>query len=50
VVAQGDSGRIRELVALIEEKPTQHLRPGEVESCVTCWGAPREGVSGFVEK
>jgi acylphosphatase len=50
VVAQGEPARIRELVALLEEKPTQHLRPGEVRECVTCWGVARDGVSGFVEK
>jgi len=50
VVAQGDEERIRELVALIEERPSQHLRPGEVHQCVTTWGAPKEGLAGFVEK
>jgi acylphosphatase len=50
VVAQGDPDQLREFVALLEEKPSQHLRPGEVEVCVTAWGAPRDGVMGFVEK
>jgi acylphosphatase len=50
VVAQGDEERIRQLVALIEERPSQHLRPGDVEQCVTTWGAPRDGMVGFIEK
>ena len=51
VVAQGDEERIRELVALIEERPSQHLRPGEVHQLrdhVGC--ARRTGSPGFVEK
>jgi acylphosphatase len=50
VVAQGSPAKIRELVAMIEEKPSRQLRPGEVTSCVTTWGAARDDVSGFVEK
>ena len=50
VVAQGDEERIRQLVAMIEERPSRHLRPGEVHQCVTTWGAPKDGMDGFVEK
>jgi acylphosphatase len=50
VVAQGEAERIRQLLALLEEKPSQHLRPGEVHTCVATWGPPREDLNGFVEK
>ncbi len=50
VMAQGPRERLEELVALLEQKPSDHLRPGDVSSCVTTWGAPRDGVQGFVEK
>jgi acylphosphatase len=50
VVAQGEADRIRELIALIEERPSSRLRPGEVTTCVTTWGPAREDVQGFVEK
>ena len=50
VVAQGEAERIRQLLALLEEKPSQHLRPGEVHTCVATWGPAREDLNGFVEK
>jgi acylphosphatase len=50
VVAQGDADRIRELIALLEERPSSRLRPGEVTTCVTTWGPARDGIRGFVEK
>jgi acylphosphatase len=50
ILAQGDPERIRQLVALIEEKPSQHLRPGEISTCVATWGPPKEGLAGFVER
>jgi acylphosphatase len=50
IVAQGKPAQIRELVALLEEKPTTKLRPGEVHTCVTTWGVARDDVAGFVEK
>ena len=50
IVAQGAEERVEELVALLEEKPVAHLRPGEVTDCVTTWGPPRDGLAGFVEK
>jgi acylphosphatase len=50
VVAQGPPAQIRELLRLIEEKPTQALRPGDVHTCSCTWGAARDGVAGFVEK
>jgi acylphosphatase len=50
VVVQGEEDRIRRLVELIEERPSQHHRPGDVQQCVTTWGAARDGVEGFVEK
>jgi acylphosphatase len=50
VVAQGDADRVRELVALLEERPSSRLRPGDVTTCVTTWGPARDGLQGFVEK
>jgi acylphosphatase len=50
VVVQGKPAQIRELVRLIEEKPSTKLRPGEVTDCVTTWMAPRDDLVGFVEK
>lgn len=50
IVAQGARDRIQELVTMLEEKPTRHLRPGEVQTCVASWGSARDGVEGFVEK
>jgi acylphosphatase len=50
IVAQGETAKIRQLMELLEEKPSRHLRPGEVETCATTWGPPREDLSGFIEK
>ena len=50
MVAQGPKQRVEELVAMLEEKPSTRLRPGEVTTCVTTWGPPRDGLEGFVEK
>ena len=50
VVAQGEQEQVRKLIGLLEEKPSQHLRPGDVQTCVASFGAPREGLSEFVEK
>lgn len=50
VVAQGPSDRVRELVRLLEEKPSQHLRPGDVTTCVASWGPPKDDLDGFWEK
>jgi acylphosphatase len=50
VLAQGEAERIRQLVSLLEEKPSQHLRPGDISTCVATWGPPKEGLTGFVER
>lgn len=50
VLAQGPKDRVEELVAMLEEKPSTRLRPGEVTNCVTTWGPPRADLEGFVEK
>ncbi|HEY3534263.1 MAG TPA: acylphosphatase [Pedococcus sp.] len=50
IVAQGEAEQIRQLVSLLEERPSQHLRPGEVKDCVATWGPARDGLAGFVEK
>jgi len=50
VVAQGPPEQIRRLVELIEEKPSHHLRPGEVHTCAATWGPPHEDMFDFVER
>lgn len=50
VQAQGPPERVRELLALLEEKPSKHLRPGEVTNCMATWQPPREDLTSFVEK
>ena len=50
VVAQGEPEQIRQLVALLEEKPSRHLRPGDVHTCVATWGPARTDLVGFLEK
>lgn len=50
VVAQGEADKIRQLIEVLEEKPSRHLRPGEVQTCRTTWGPPREDLRDFVEK
>ncbi|WP_270888585.1 acylphosphatase [Pedococcus sp. 5OH_020] len=50
IVAQGPPDKVRELVRLLEEKPTSQRRPGDVTTCVTSWGPAREGLVDFLEK
>lgn len=50
VVAQGDPDKVRELVTLLEEKPSRHRRPGEVHTCAATWGPAHDGLVGFMEK
>lgn len=50
VLAQGPKERVEEFVALLEEKPSTRLRPGDVTSCITTWGPPRDGLEDFIEK
>jgi acylphosphatase len=50
ILAQGEPERIRQLVLMLEERPSHHLRPGEVTTCEATWGPPRDGLSGFIEK
>jgi acylphosphatase len=50
ILVQGDRVRIQELVDMIEQKPSKHLRPGEISTCVATWGPPKDGLSGFVER
>ena len=50
IVAQGEPEQVRQLVALLEEKPSHHLRPGEVHTCVATWGPARTDLAGFLEK
>lgn len=51
VVAQGSRGSVMRLVGLLGEHPSTTHRPGEVVTVSTpIETAPRESVSGFVEK
>jgi acylphosphatase len=50
ILVQGAPAQIRRLVEMIEEKPTQHLRPGEVSRCLATWGPPKDTLEGFVER
>lgn len=50
VVAQGEADKIRQLLELLEEKPSRHLRPGEVQTCMASWCPPHEGLRDFIEK
>ena len=50
VLAQGPREQVEALVSLLQEKPSSRLRPGEVTTCVTTWGPPKDGLDSFVEK
>jgi acylphosphatase len=50
IVAQGPPERVQQYIEMLEEKPSRHLRPGDVHSCVTSIGPPREEEQDFVEK
>lgn len=50
VCAQGDRADIERLERLLSEQLSSTRRPGRVTSCATQWGAPREDLSGFVER
>lgn len=50
VSAQGDRAAIEALVALLREDPSTRSRPGRVDSVTTQWHAPKEGLTGFVER
>lgn len=50
VLVQGPREKVQQMLDLLDERPSRHLRPGEVQTCVTTWGPPREGLSGFDER
>jgi acylphosphatase len=50
VVAQGPREQVQALLELLEEQPSSKLRPGDIVTCVTTWGPPREGMSDFLER
>lgn len=50
VNAQGDREAIEALAALLAEVPSTRSRPGRVDSVMTQWHAPKEGLTGFVER
>ena len=50
VIAQGGRPEVEALVALLEEDPSTHSRPGRVDGVTTQWHPAREGLSGFVER
>ena len=49
VLAQGEREAIGRLEHLLREQPSTTRRPGHVESVVTQWGGPKDGISGFAE-
>lgn len=49
VVAEGDTTQVEALLTRLEEQPSDHGRPGTVDTVVTQWGEPK-GESGFRER
>lgn len=50
VCAQGAPDAVQALVALLQEEPTSRSRPGDVDGITVQRHAPREGLTGFVER
>ena len=50
VCAQGDPEAVEALVRLLQEQPSTRSRPGQVTGVTVQRHAPREGLSGFVER
>ncbi|QFG68985.1 acylphosphatase [Ornithinimicrobium pratense] len=50
VNAQGDRAALDALIGLLEGDPSTSSRPGRVDGITTQWHAPREGLTGFVER
>lgn len=49
VCAQGAKADVERLEGLLRSDAAASGRPGEVSSCTTQWGQPREDLRGFVE-
>lgn len=50
VQAQGDRADVERLVELLSEQVSVRSRPGRVDAVTVQWHAPREGVTGFLER
>lgn len=50
VCAQGAEDQVEALVDLLREETSSRSRPGQVEGVTVQRHAPREGISGFVER
>ncbi len=50
VCAQGAADAVEALVALLQEDPSSRSRPGHVDGVTVQRHAPREGLTGFVER
>lgn len=50
VQAQGSREAVVRLEMLLREQPSTARRPGHVQSVVVQWGAPRDGLTAFVER
>lgn len=49
VIAEGTAAQAERLLQLLEEQPSTRKRPGQVDTVVTQWAAPK-GESGFIER
>lgn len=50
VQAQGERADVERLVELLSEEVSARSRPGRVDGVTTQWHAPREGLTGFLER
>ncbi|MGC5584049.1 acylphosphatase [Ornithinimicrobium sp. W1679] len=50
VQAQGERADVERLVELLSEEVSVRSRPGRVDGVTTQWHAPREGLTGFLER
>lgn len=50
VQAQGAREQVEQLIALLQEEPSSHDRPGRVDGVTTQWHDAKDGLSGFVER
>lgn len=49
VCAQGARAQVERLLALLDESPSRHRRPGRVDGVTVQWHEPRGDLSGFTE-
>ena len=50
VCAQGEPSSLERLLTLLTETPSSTRRPGRVDTCVTLWLDPIDGLRGFGER